>query len=222
MYAITVDDLVVLTFIDETGDLTKFAPLFVLEPKLIYTLSFNNLSNGSLSKLLVRTAYSTVTTIPSDQVYVKNGCLIITNIERLAINTSWLNIALPENFLVIAYTRFLSGGGEIYGRGGIGLYGNAIYDPVNRVYSATNYWLNVLGSFTTTGLLSYDFEGHIPWRSGQWAFSETINYFYYERNKTYKLWIARVGNYVFGGIIGGYKSWTVYILHKCNNVFIQK
>lgn len=175
-----------------------------------------------MSKLLVRTAYSTVTTIPSDQVYVKNGCLIITNTEYLIINTSWLNITLPENFLVIAYTRFLSGGGEIYGNGrsGIGLYGNTTYDPVNKVYSATNYWLSVLGSFTTTGLLSYDFEEHIPWRSGQWAFSETINYFYYERNKTYKLWIARVGNYVFGGIIGGYKSWTVYI--KCNNVFIQR
>ncbi len=202
-----------LTFLDRDRVYLyeKFAPIFLLNNSIIYVIDFTEIDNSSLSKLLVKTAYSTVTSIPSNQVYVKNGCLYLSSTSHLIINTTWLNITLPSNYIIEAHIVFISGGGPSYGRGGVGLYENVTFDPISGVYPAANYWLSVLGSFASNGPLSYDFEGHIPWKSGQWCFSETIDYNYYLRGVEYIVWIARLDNYVIGGIKGGFKNWILYM-----------
>ncbi len=91
-----------LTFLskDEVYLYEQFAPILLLNNSVIYVVDFSRIDNSSLSKLLVKTAYSTVTNIPSNQVYVKNGCLYLSSTSHLIINTTWLNITLPNNYII--------------------------------------------------------------------------------------------------------------------------
>ncbi len=196
---------------NELDFVNKIAYIMILEPELIKVLDFDEINNSTLSNLLIRTYYSRSVTIPSDRVYVKNGCLYLTGTEHLIINTSYIGINNTNYLLIRAYVKYVSGGYEGFSRGGIGFYGTTEYDKINDYYVAAPYWLSVIGSFNTSEPVSYDFEGHITWLGNQWGFSESVNYKIYNYNTTYTLWIALVDDYVVGGISAFPRSWIFYI-----------
>ncbi len=177
-------------------------------PKLHAFIDFKNVRNESLPRILKRTSYSLGVTIPSNNVYVKEGELYVSNVNHLIIEEKVFktlgieSLNLNDNILVVAYVRMISGKDYGYARGGIGFYGKTMLSQSEKYYMGTGYWLSVLGSFTGRKL-SYDFEGHWSKLHGRWLSSTTYRRFIYDYNKTYMLWIAKTGRYIVGGIIDG-------------------
>ena len=196
---------------NEVDFIYKMAHVMVLNPTLIKVIDFDDVDNSSLQKLLVKTYYSRNVIIPSNQVYIRDGCLYLTGTEHLVINTSYVGLNNTNYVLVKALVKWVSGGYEGFSRGGIGFYGTTDYDTVNDYYVAAPYWLSVIGSFNTSEPVSYDFEGHITWLKGEWGFSESANNKIYKYNTTYEIWIARIDNYIIGGINAYPRSWIFYI-----------
>ncbi len=196
---------------EELDSLNKIAYAVTLEPGLIGVLDFREIDNSTLNKLFIKTYYSRSITIPSNRVYVRDGCLYLSGTEHLVINTSYIGVNRTNYLLIRAYVEYINGGYEGFSRGGIGFYGTTEYDEINGYYVSAPYWLSVIGSFNTSEPVSYDFEGHITWLNNQWGFSESVNKKIYKYNTTYMLWIALVDNYVIGGIDALPRSWIFYI-----------
>ena len=182
------------------------AYLLAARPKLIGFIDFNVVTNKSLPLILRKTSYSYSVTVPSNKVYVKNGELYVTGVNHLIVEEKAFKILgfdkvdLKDNVVVIAHVRILSGKSYGYARGGIGFFGKTKFIPDKNYYLGAVYWLSVLGSFTGKKL-SYDFEGHWSKLNGRWLSTSTYRKFMYEYNKTYILWIAKVGDYIVGGVI---------------------
>ncbi len=196
---------------DEANLVYKIARIMILEPKLVKILDFRSIDNNTLKSLFVKTYYSSYLTIPSDRIYVRNGCLYLNGTEHLVINTSFIGLNNTNYLLMKAYIEYVNGGYEGFSRGGIGFYGTNEYDYTNEYYVAAPYWLSVIGSFNISEPVSYDFEGHITWLNGRWGFSESVNYKIYKYNTTYTLWIALIDDYIIGGIDAFPRSWIYYI-----------
>ncbi len=184
------------------------AYLLAARPRLIGFIDFSAVTNKSLPQILKRTTYSYSVSIPSNKVYVKDGELYVSSVNHLIVEERAFKILgfdkvdLKDNIVVVAYIRIISGKSYSYARGGIGFFGKTRFVSSSNHYLGTTYWLSVLGSFTGRKL-SYDFEGHWSKLNGRWFSSSTYRKFTYKYNKTYILWIAKVGNYIVGGIIDG-------------------
>ncbi len=184
------------------------AYLLASKPRLLAFIDFRTVRNESLPQIFSRTSYSANINMPSSNVYVKNGELYINNVNHLIIEEKAFrtigikNIDLSNNILVAVYVRIVSGKSYRYARAGIGFYGKTEYLSSRGYYAGTGYWLSVLGSFNGRKL-SYDFEGHWSKLNDRWFSSATYRKFIFNYNRTYILWIARVGDYLVGGIIDG-------------------
>lgn len=182
----------------------------LVKPLPLIRIDFDWIGNESLKYIVGRTQYSAGITIPSNRVYVKDGWLILRNTHHLIL---FPNIYLSDNKLArqlldnltvyVIIVKYLGGYNPRYARGGVGLYSisGVVEDEKGVYFTIANYWISVLGAFRSDGSLSYDFEGHWVLGGYRWMYSEAVSRLFYRVNETYALWIARVGDYIVGGII---------------------
>ncbi len=185
--------------------------IVLVKPMHVYTVDFDDINNESLPYIIARTQYSASIRIPSPNVYVSNGWLILKNTHHMLLLlhlpngtfNPWGRVFDDDLVIYVAYVRFLSGASRYYARGGIGLYEvrGVSYDYLGQYYVVRGYWISVLGRFTVSQKLSYDFEGHWSLGGYRWVFSESVTAFKFNVNKTYALWIAKSKEFIVGGII---------------------